>query len=62
MRDELSVSELISIQENVEKVGQGSIVLSRVKVLLDSVLQQQDKKVKEKLGLKDPNFGRENLK
>lgn len=58
----LSVNELISILENVEKAGLGSVIPSRVRVLLDSVQQQQDKKVKEKLGVNEPNLKGENPK
>ena len=58
----LSVNELISILENVEKAGLGSVIPSRVRILLDSVQQQQDKKVKEKLGVNEPNLKGENPK
>lgn len=58
----LSVNEFISILENVEKAGLGSVIPSRVRILLDSVQQQQDKKVKEKLGVNEPNLKGENPK
>ena len=58
----LSVNELISILENVEKAGLGSVIPSRFRVLLDSVQQQQNKKVKEKLGVNEPNIKGENPK
>ena len=58
----LAINELISILENIEKAGLGSVIPSRVRVLLDSVQQQQDKKVKEKLCVNEPNIKGENPK
>lgn len=44
----LSINELISILENIEKAGLGSIIPKRIRVLLDSVQEKHDQKIKEK--------------
>lgn len=44
----LSMNELISILENIEKAGLGSVIPKQIRVLLDSVQEQHEQKLKEK--------------
>lgn len=45
----LSLNELISILENVEKAGFGSLIPRRIRDMLDAVQKEQQQKIKTKL-------------
>ena len=47
----LSLNELISILENVEKAGFGQIIPQRVRDMLETVQTEHEKRIKEKVHL-----------
>lgn len=49
----LSLNELISILENVEKAGFGSIIPQRIRDMLELVKEEHQNKIKSKLPLGD---------
>ena len=49
----LSLNELISILENVERAGFGSIIPRHIRQMLDIVKTQEEQKLKQKVGLEE---------
>lgn len=47
----LSLNEMISILENVEKAGFGSIIPKRIREMLETVQTEHEKRIKEKVHL-----------
>lgn len=49
----LSLNELISILENVERAGFGSIIPSHIRQMLDVVKTQEENKLKQRCGMEE---------
>lgn len=51
----LAINELISILENIERAGHGSIIPKYIREMLDIVRREQENKIKSKLPIGDKN-------